>query len=59
LEFRAKARFASRLTGEFAVWELEIKDEKVVTLAIDFVQRPDPKKEASATGKIRLNSKFE
>jgi hypothetical protein len=58
LDFRGKGRDSTKLAGKFAVWELEIVDDKVTRLAIDFEQRSDGKKEP-LTGKIRFNSTFE
>jgi hypothetical protein len=61
LEFSGKGRGVNKLTGEFAVWELEFKGDQVTKLAIDFVQRATvgKGKEASLTGKLRFNSSFE
>jgi hypothetical protein len=36
LEFGGKGRGSNTLTGAFVVWELAVKDNKVVKLAIDF-----------------------
>jgi hypothetical protein len=58
LEFGGKGRGSNSLTGAFVVWELEIKDNKVVKLALDFVQHPEGKTPA-LTGKVRINSTLE
>jgi hypothetical protein len=55
LEFSGKGRANNKLTGAFAVWELEIENNQIVKLAIDFEQRTAPEK-PPVTGKIRFNS---
>ncbi len=57
LDFRGKGRGSNTLSGEFAVWQLEWKENQIGKLAIDFVQRSDNGK--PLTGKIRFNSTFE
>ena len=58
LDFSGKGRGSNMLTGEFVVWELEIKDDKIVKVAIDFTQRSEGKP-LPLKGKIRINSAFE
>jgi hypothetical protein len=58
IDFRGKGRDSLKIAGEFAVWELEIVDDKIKRLAIDFVQRADGK-DAPLKGTIRYNSTFD
>ena len=46
------------MSGEFAVWELEVKDGQVTRLAIDFTQRSRDGK-PPLKGTVRVNSAFE
>jgi hypothetical protein len=48
----------NKLVGEFVIWELEIKDNKVVRLALDFIQFPDGKSPPHK-GSLRYNSTLE
>jgi Trypsin-like peptidase domain len=43
--------------GEFRIWEVEMQENNVVRLAVDFVQRCDGKK-PSLVGMFRFNSDF-
>jgi predicted Zn finger-like uncharacterized protein len=54
LEFSGNGRGNNRISGEFVVWELEMDGDRIVRLAIDFVQRGDRKQ--PLTGKLRVNS---
>lgn len=56
LEVDGNGRVARGTGGDFVIWELEMKDNKIVKLAVDFVQRLNNK---PLTGKIRFNSSFE
>jgi hypothetical protein len=58
LEIFGDGRAPSKVAGAFVVWELEVKGEKVIKLAIDFVQRSDGMPE-ELTGKLRINSTLE
>jgi len=46
--------------GEFVVWELEMKDQKVVRLAIDFIigETFRPSEYKASCGSLRVNSSF-
>jgi hypothetical protein len=57
LEFYGNGRGANTLSGKFVVWEIEVKGNEVVRLAIDFVQRCDDKMPA-LHGSLRINSSF-
>ncbi len=58
IDFFGKGRGNNKVIGAFAVWELEVTNDQITKLAIDFEQRSAPAKPA-LTGKIRLNSSFE
>lgn len=58
LSFFGKERGNNKLSGEFVVWELEMKGAEIVKLAIDSTQRGEEKGPPSK-GKVRINSAFE
>ncbi|QVL32474.1 trypsin-like peptidase domain-containing protein [Telmatocola sphagniphila] len=58
IDFFGKGRGSNSIKGDFVVWELEIKDKKIVKLALDFVQHSEGRA-AGLTGKVRINSSFE
>lgn len=58
LDFNGKGRGSNRIAGEFVVWEIEVQDNQIVRLAIDFVQRSE-EKGPPVQGKLRINSNFE
>jgi hypothetical protein len=65
LEFHGGGRGISRLSGKFVVWEIEVKGNQVVRVAIDFIQRaaasPHPGEEVKQPplyGSLRINSSF-
>jgi hypothetical protein len=57
LEFYGKGRGANTLSGKFVVWELEVKGNQVVRLAIDFIQNCE-EKQPPLYGSLRINSSF-
>jgi S1-C subfamily serine protease len=58
LDFYGKGRGSNKTVGEFAVWEMEMKGDQVVRLAIDFVVRAD-EKSPPIIGKVRINSSLQ
>lgn len=58
LEFSGKGRGSNRLAGEFVVWELELDGDRVVRLAIDFIQRSE-ERGPPLHGRIRINSSLQ
>lgn len=58
LNFSGNGRGCNRLSGEFAIWELELEGNTIVRLAVDFVQRCE-ERGPPLMGKLRVNSKFE
>jgi hypothetical protein len=58
LNFSGQGRGHSSVAGGFAVWEIEVKDNQIMRLAIDFVQRSESKG-APVLGKLRINSTFD
>jgi predicted Zn finger-like uncharacterized protein len=58
LDFYGKGRGSNRLAGEFVVWELEFDGDRVVRVAIDFVQRCEERM-PPLHGKIRINSSLQ
>jgi hypothetical protein len=57
LEFFGNGRGCNRLAGKFVVWELEVKGNQVVRLAIDFIQRCE-ETQPPLYGSLRINSTF-
>jgi hypothetical protein len=57
LDFYGQGRGSNKLSGEFVVWELEMKGDDIIHLAIDFTQRSNGK--SPLHGKIRFHSAFE
>jgi hypothetical protein len=57
LDFCGNGRGSNTISGAFVVWELETEGDRVVRLAIDFIQRGDGR--PPLRGKIRINSAFE
>jgi V8-like Glu-specific endopeptidase len=57
LEFFGKGRGANQLSGKFVVWELEVKGNEVVRLAIDFIQQCEGT-QPPLYGSLRINSSF-
>ncbi len=57
LEFYGFGRGANTLSGEFMVWEIEVKNNQVVRLAVDFIQRCEGKM-LPLYGSLRINSTF-
>jgi hypothetical protein len=58
IDFSGKGRGDNRMSGKFVVWELEVQRDRVVRLALDFVQRCE-EKQPPLYGMIRFNSNFE
>lgn len=58
LEFSGKGRYSNSIVGEFVVWEIDMKDNKVNKLAVDFVQRAADKA-MPLKGRLRINSSLE
>lgn len=58
LDFSGNGRGSNTLSGEFAVWELEVAGGQFTRLAIDFVQRCEGKG-PPLIGNLRINSTFE
>jgi S1-C subfamily serine protease len=58
LDFSGKGRGSNRLAGEFVVWELELDGDRVVRLAIDFIQRSE-ERGPPLYGRIRINSSLQ
>jgi V8-like Glu-specific endopeptidase len=58
ISFVGKGRVSTKITGAFVVWELEVEGDRIVRLAIDFVQYSD-EKGVPLTGKIRVNSNLQ
>jgi hypothetical protein len=57
IEFTGKGRGANRIAGKFVVWELEVKDNQVVRLAVDFIQHCEERM-PPLYGMIRVNSTY-
>jgi hypothetical protein len=57
LEFYGNGRGSNTLAGKFVVWEIEVKGNQVVRLAVDFVQRSEEKM-PPLYGSLRINSSF-
>jgi hypothetical protein len=57
IEFTGYGRGANRIAGKFVVWELEVKGNQVVRLAVDFIQHCEEKM-PPLYGMIRFNSSF-
>jgi hypothetical protein len=57
IEFTGNGRGCNQIAGKFAVWELEVKGNEVVRLAIDFVQRCE-QTGPPLSGMLRFNSSF-
>jgi hypothetical protein len=57
LEFFGKGRGANKLSGKFVVWEIEVKGNQVVRLAVDFIQRCEETM-PPLYGSLRINSSF-
>ncbi len=57
IEVNGNGRGCNMIEGKFVVWELEVKGNEVIRLAIDFVQRCEGKMPPLA-GMIRLNSNY-
>ncbi len=58
LSVSGDGRGSNTLTGSFAVWQLEVVDDKVVALAVDFLQRSEGKG-PPLLGRLRYKSKYE
>ena len=58
LDFSGKGRGSNRVAGEFVVWELELDGDRVVRLAIDFIQRSE-ERGPPLHGRIRINSSLQ
>jgi Trypsin-like peptidase domain len=58
LDVIGQSRGSNKVVGAFVVWELEVKDDKVVKLALDFLQHSEGQAPA-LRGKLRINSSFE
>jgi hypothetical protein len=57
IEFSGYGRGCNQISGKFVVWEIEVKGNEVIRLAIDFVQRCEGKM-PPLCGKVRVNSSF-
>ncbi len=57
MEISGNGRASNVLEGKFVVWELAVKGNEVVRLAIDFSQRSEGKM-PPFYGKLRINSNF-
>jgi S1-C subfamily serine protease len=57
IEFMGQGRGCNQISGQFVVWELEIKGNEVTKLAIDFVQRCENTM-PPLYGRIRYQSSF-
>src|SRR5262249_35965295 len=57
IEFTGNGRGCNQIAGMFAGWELEVKGNEVVRVAIDFVQRCE-KTGPPLYGMLRFNSSF-
>jgi hypothetical protein len=57
IDLHGNGRGSNTIAGNFVVWELEVKDNKVVKLAIDFLQRSE-EKGPPLYGSLRFNSSF-
>jgi hypothetical protein len=57
IEFYGHGRGCNRIAGKFMVWELEIKGNEIIRLAIDFVQHCEESR-PPLYGMIRFNSSF-
>ena len=58
LNFSGNGRGSNTLSGKFVVWEFVVKDGKVTSLAIDFVQYSEGNKAKPLVGMLRYNSSF-
>jgi len=58
IDFTGNGRGSNQIVGKFAVWEIELKGNEVVRLAIDFVQHCE-RTQPPLYGMIRFNSNFE
>jgi hypothetical protein len=58
IEFTGNGRGCNTIAGEFRVWELEVRGNEVVRLAIDFVQRCE-ETGPPLYGAVRFNSSFQ
>jgi len=59
LQFHGEGRTCNSSTGKFAVWEVEILNGTVRTLAVDFILYPNGKTDTPLVGSIRYRSKYE
>jgi hypothetical protein len=57
IEFYGNGRGCNIIAGKFVVWEIEVKGNQVVRLAIDFIQRCEEKM-PPLYGSLRINSSF-
>jgi hypothetical protein len=57
IEFSGYGRGCNMISGEFTVWEIEVKGNQVIRLAIDFIQRCEEKM-PPLYGSLRINSSF-
>jgi hypothetical protein len=57
IEFMGNGRGCNMISGKFVVWEIEVKGNQVVRLAIDFIQRCEEKM-PPLYGSLRINSSF-
>jgi len=58
LSFTGHGRGSNQVGGRFVVWELEVKGDKVVRLAVDFIHRAEGRG-PPLYGMLRYNSKFQ
>ncbi len=57
IEFSGNGRGSNTLSGEFRIWEYEMKGNEVVRLAVDFVQRSEGSM-PPLVGMLRYNSTY-
>jgi hypothetical protein len=57
IEFSGNGRGCNMVAGKFVVWEIEVKGNEVVRLAIDFIQHCEGKM-PPLYGTLRVNSSF-
>lgn len=59
LDFSGDGRGSNTLSGRFVVWEIEMDNTTLKSLAVDFIQHSEGKTDTPLVGSIRINSKFE
>jgi S1-C subfamily serine protease len=57
MQFSGNGRACNKLAGKFVVWEIEVRGNEVVRLAVDFIQHCEEKM-PPLSGKVRINSSF-